>query len=92
MLKKDQDKSSFEPWSFKKSAILSKYTTVEKLSITSSFLTPIAGAVKDKMVSKNLTTVSDKIKERLEKLDQFDDDNMQEMANLSQQDFIKRID
>jgi hypothetical protein len=44
------------------------------------------------MATKNLTTVSDKIKERLEKLDQFDDDNMQEMANLSQQDFIKRID
>lgn len=25
-------------------------------------------------------------------MDQFDDDNMQEMANLSQQDYIKRID
>ncbi len=48
MIKQDQDKSSFEPWSFKKSGILSKYTTVEKLTITSSFLTPIAGAVKDK--------------------------------------------
>ena len=44
------------------------------------------------MAAKSLTTVSDKIKERLEKLDQFDDDNMLEMANLSQQDFIKRID
>ena len=63
------------------------------MSITSSFLTPIAGAVKDKvMATKNLTTVSDKIKDRLEKLDQFDDDNMLEMANLSQQDYIKRID
>ncbi len=39
-----------------------------------------------------MSTVSDKIKDRLEKLDQFDDENMQEMANLSQQDYIKRID
>lgn len=93
ILKQNELKSSFEPWSFKKSGILAKYTTLEKLSITSSFLTPIAGAVKDKvMATKNLTTVSDKIKDRLEKLDQFDDDNMQEMANLSQQDYIKRID
>lgn len=44
------------------------------------------------IANKNLTTVSDKIKNRLEQLDQFDDDNMQEMANLSQQDYIKRID
>ena len=29
---------SFEPWSFKKAAILAKYTTSEKLSITTSFL------------------------------------------------------
>ena len=39
-----------------------------------------------------MSTVSDKIKERLEQLDQFDDDNMEEMANLTQQDYIKRID
>ena len=93
LLKLSEIKSSFEPWSLKKSGILAKYTTVEKLTITSSFLTPIAGAVKDKaFTAKNLTTVSDKIKDRLEKLDQFDDDNMLEMANLSQQDYIKRID
>lgn len=44
------------------------------------------------MTTKTLATTSDKIKERLAKLDQYDDENMQEMANLSQQDFIKRID
>ena len=37
-------------------------------------------------------TTTDKIKTRLEQLDQFDDENMQEMANLSQQEYIKRID
>lgn len=62
MLKLNEIKSSFEPWSLKKPSILSKYTTVEKLTITSSFLTPIAGAVKDKAAAvKNLTTVSDKV-------------------------------
>lgn len=92
-MKENEVKLSFEPWSLKKNAILTKYTTVEKLSITSSFLTPIAGAVNNKAIAnKTMTTVSDKIKNRLEQLDQFDDDNMQEMANLSQQDYIKRID
>jgi Asp-tRNA(Asn)/Glu-tRNA(Gln) amidotransferase C subunit len=86
-------KSGFETWSFKKSNILSKYTTVEKLSITSSFLSPMSGAMNDKaMNSKSLTTVSEKIKGQLEQLDQFDNENMQEMVNLSQQDYIKRID
>ena len=45
MIKLNQERSSFEPWSLKKSGILSKYTTVERLTITSSFLTPIAGAI-----------------------------------------------
>ena len=94
LLKMNEIKSSFEPWLLKKSHILTKYTTVEKLTITSSFLTPIAGAVKEKAQAvKSMTTVSDKIKDRLEKLDQFDqDDNIQEMVNLSQQDYTKRID
>lgn len=86
-------KSSFEPWTFKKSNILAKYTTVEKLSITSSFLTPLSNIVKDNLLSsKDKGTVSDKIKERLEMLDQFEDENMQEMANLTQQEYIKRIE
>ena len=88
-MKLNEEKTSFEPWLLKKSRILSKYTTAEKLSITSSFLTQTNGTV---LTSKNVTTVSDKIKDRLEQLDQFDDENMQEMANLSQQDYIKRID
>ena len=37
-------------------------------------------------------SVTDKIKDRLEQLDQFDDANVQEMFNLSQQDYIKRIE
>lgn len=41
MLKEDATRTNIEPWSFKRSAILSKYTTSEKLSITTSFLLPI---------------------------------------------------
>lgn len=53
----------------------------------------MAGMVQEKANNKqSLATVSDKIKERLEQLDQFDDENMLEMANLSQQEYIKRID
>jgi hypothetical protein len=98
-LKLNEITSSFEPWSVKKSSILSKYTTLEKLTITSSFLTPIVGQmVRDKIGTSNSSltsrniTVSDKIKNRMEQLDQFDDDHMQEMSNLSQQEYIKRID
>ncbi|RNA42489.1 hypothetical protein BpHYR1_036590 [Brachionus plicatilis] len=92
-IKENEAKISFEPWSLKKNAILARYTTVEKLSITSSFLNPINGAVNTKtMAQKSMTTMSDKIKNRLEQLDQFDEENMQEMVNLSQQDYIKRID
>jgi len=48
LMKQNQERSSFESWALKKNAILAKYTTLEKLTITSSFLTPISGAVSDK--------------------------------------------
>ena len=93
LVKLNEEKMAFEPWSLKKSRILSKYTTIEKLSITSSFLSQAnGGGGGSVLTSKNVTTVSDKIKDRLEQLDQFDDENMQEMANLSQNEFVKRID
>ena len=38
------------------------------------------------------TTITDKIKDRLEQLDQFEETNVQEMINLSQQEYVKRID
>lgn len=93
-LKQSEIASSFEPWSLKKSSILAKYTTLEKLSITSSFLTPIAGTMmKEKANVAAAVSQSDKIKNRLEQLDQFDsDENLQEMSNLSQQEYVKRID
>lgn len=98
-MKQSEIASSFEPWSLKKSSILAKYTTAEKLSITSSFLTPIAGSImRDKASAaasapSSALTQTDKIKSRLEQLEQFDnDENLQEMGNLSQQEYVKRID
>ena len=37
-------------------------------------------------------TVSDKVKNRLEQLDDFEEGSVQEMLNLSQQEYVKRID
>ncbi|XP_067673421.1 VPS35 endosomal protein-sorting factor-like [Haliotis asinina] len=81
---------TFEPWSAKKGSILAKFTTSEKLSITTSFL---SASDKERVVMKaQTTTVSDKVKNRLEQLDDFEEGSVQEMLNLSQQDYVKRID
>ncbi|XP_048575354.1 VPS35 endosomal protein-sorting factor-like isoform X2 [Nematostella vectensis] len=83
------DDDTFEPWSSKKTGILAKYTTSEKLSITTSFL---SSSDKDKIVIKQQTTVVDKVKHRLEQLDDFEEGSVKEMLNLSQQDYVKRIE
>ncbi|KAK3713118.1 hypothetical protein RRG08_036730 [Elysia crispata] len=85
---------SFEPWSFKKAAILAKYTTSEKLSITTSFLST---SDQERVVIKTQSqaqagSVSDKVKNRLEQLDDFEEGSVKEMLNLSQQDYVKRIE
>ncbi|KAK3583633.1 hypothetical protein CHS0354_039460 [Potamilus streckersoni] len=82
---------SFEPWSSKKSGIIAKYTTSEKLSITTSFL---SATDKEKAVirTQTTTTVTDKVKNRLEQLDDFEEGSVQEMLNLSQQEYVSRID
>ncbi|KAK0049257.1 UPF0505 protein [Biomphalaria pfeifferi] len=84
---------TFEPWSLKKAGILSVYTTSEKLSITTSFL---SATDQENVVIKTQTqsagTVSDKVKNRLEQLDDFEEGSVKEMLNLSQQDYVKRIE
>ena len=37
-------------------------------------------------------SVTDKVKNRLEQLDDFEDGSVKEMLNLSQQDYVKKID
>ncbi|CAH3037318.1 unnamed protein product [Porites lobata] len=86
---KESEDDFFEPWSSKRSGILAKYTTSEKLSITTSFL---SSSDKDKFVIKQQTTVTDKVKHRLEQLDDFEEGSVKEMLNLSQQDYVKRIE
>ncbi|KAL9957403.1 hypothetical protein ACROYT_G039035 [Oculina patagonica] len=87
--KSESEDDFFEPWSSKRSGILAKYTTSEKLSITTSFL---SSSDKDKIVIKQQTTVTDKVKHRLEQLDDFEEGSVKEMLNLSQQDYVKRIE
>ncbi|XP_015778562.1 PREDICTED: UPF0505 protein C16orf62 homolog [Acropora digitifera] len=87
--KLNQQDEFFEPWSSKRSGILAKYTTSEKLSITTSFL---SSSDKDKYVIKQQTTVTDKVKHRLEELDDLEEGSVKEMLNLGQQDYIKRIE
>ncbi|XP_065826063.1 VPS35 endosomal protein-sorting factor-like [Oscarella lobularis] len=80
----------FEPWAAKKAGILSKYTTDEKLSITTSFLTD---EDREKVIVKAQTTsVSEKVKHRLEQLDDFEEGSVKEMMNLSQKEYVKKID
>mgnify|MGYP001264470895 CR=1 FL=1 len=67
--------------------ILSKYTTNDKLSITTSFLSS-----KGAQVVRTSNTVADKVKNRLEQLDDFEEGSVQEMLDLSQQDYINRIE
>ncbi|XP_020910868.1 UPF0505 protein C16orf62 homolog [Exaiptasia diaphana] len=83
------DRDTFEPWASKRTNILTKYTTSEKLSITTSFL---SSSDKDKIVIKQQTSVTDKVKHRLEQLDDFEEGSVKEMLNLSQQDYVKRIE
>ncbi|XP_065065630.1 VPS35 endosomal protein-sorting factor-like isoform X3 [Rhopilema esculentum] len=79
---------SFEAWTSKKINILSKYTTSERLSITTSFL---SGTQVDK-AKQMTTTATDKMKTRLEQLDDFEEGSLKEMLNLSQQDYVNKID
>lgn len=74
---------SFEPWASKRAGVLSKYTTNEKLSITFS-------GSKGAAVVKAAAT--DKVKQRLEQLDDLEEGSLQEQLDLSQAEYIRRIE
>ena len=77
---------TFEPWTAKRTGILGKYTTTEKLSI----VTVMASSADRR---ESLTgTVSEKVKNRLEQLDDLEEGSLQETLNLSQQEYIHRIE
>ncbi|KAI1301607.1 hypothetical protein HDE_02842 [Halotydeus destructor] len=84
------EESDFK-WRLAKLDILSKYTTTEKLSLRSSYLT---GQNLSSSIVRNLQPVSmsEKVKNRLEQLDDFEEGSVREVKNLSQQEFVKHIE
>ncbi|XP_055636101.1 VPS35 endosomal protein sorting factor-like [Toxorhynchites rutilus septentrionalis] len=80
------DMDLVEPWSARRIAILSKYTTNEKLSIVTSFLSG------GETIKSATTTMSEKVKYRLEQLDEFEEGTVRQMLNLSQQEYVLKIE
>lgn len=78
---------SLEPWSMRRTEILNRYTTAEKLSIV-MILSPSSSENKD----AGGGAVSDKVKNRLEQLDDLEEGSVQETLSLTQQEYIKRIE
>ncbi|XP_055614690.1 VPS35 endosomal protein sorting factor-like [Uranotaenia lowii] len=79
------DMDLIEPWAARRGAILNKYTTNEKLSIVTSFLS--GGET-----VKSQTTMSEKVKHRLEQLDEFEEGTVRQMLDLSQQEYVIKIE
>ncbi|XP_066185721.1 VPS35 endosomal protein-sorting factor-like isoform X3 [Sylvia atricapilla] len=89
--KRDKDESSavgsdFEPWSSKRGEILARYTTTEKLSINLYM-----GSEKGKTTTTG-SAVSEKVRTRLEELDDLEEGSQKELLNLTQQDYMNRIE
>ncbi|KAI9576835.1 hypothetical protein GQX74_005715 [Glossina fuscipes] len=78
-------------WNAKRLSILNKFTTSEKLSISTSFLS-VSNAGTGTDAIKVHTVVSDKLKFRLEQLDDFEDTSIRHLMDLTQQDYIQRIE
>lgn len=88
--------NDFTDWSSMKISILNKYTTSERLSIKTSFLvgggsSVVTGSTSFVRNSGN-TSVSDKVRHRLEQLDDFEEGSVKEMLNLTQTEYVNRID
>nr|CAH0100443.1 unnamed protein product [Daphnia galeata] len=79
----NQKDSVSQEWLRHRTKILGKFTTSEKLSITSSFL---QGG--EKLVVKQ--QINDKIQHRLQQLDEFEE-HVSEHKGLSRDDYVSRI-
>ncbi|XP_053132807.1 VPS35 endosomal protein-sorting factor-like isoform X2 [Hemicordylus capensis] len=89
--KRDRDDTlpvgdDFEPWSNKRGEILARYTTNEKLSINLYM-----GSEKGKATTPG-SAVSEKVRTRLEELDDLEEGSQKELLNLTQQDYTNRIE
>ncbi|XP_078273677.1 VPS35 endosomal protein-sorting factor-like isoform X3 [Rhinoraja longicauda] len=78
--------ADFDLWSGKRSYILTRYTTTEKLSINL-----FMGSEKGKAAGPG-SAVSEKVRTRLEELDDLEEGSQKELLNLTQQDYINRIE
>uniref|UniRef100_D3YW20 VPS35 endosomal protein-sorting factor-like n=1 Tax=Mus musculus TaxID=10090 RepID=D3YW20_MOUSE len=89
--KRDKDENSFvgpdfEPWANKRVEILARYTTTEKLSINL-----FMGSEKGRGGAA-ASAMSEKVRTRLEELDDFEEGSQKELLNLTQQDYVNRIE
>ncbi|KAG6465494.1 hypothetical protein O3G_MSEX015185 [Manduca sexta] len=73
-------------WNSRRIGILNKYTTGEKLTIVSSFL---PGG--EQTLIRQVSNLNEKVKHRLEQLDDFDEDSIRKTIGLSQQEFVTKI-
>ncbi|KAH8351149.1 hypothetical protein KR084_008086, partial [Drosophila pseudotakahashii] len=79
-------------WSSRRLGILNRFTTNEKLSLSTSFLVASGSLDGGSESIKAQTVVADKTKYRLEQLDHFDDGSMRHMMDLTQQEYIQRFE
>ncbi|XP_063748975.1 VPS35 endosomal protein-sorting factor-like isoform X2 [Eleginops maclovinus] len=79
--------ADFEPWSLRRGEILARFTTTEKLSINL-----FMGSDRGKDPSPGSSAVSEKVRTRLEELDDLEEGSQRELLNLSQQDYANRIE
>ncbi|KAG8513499.1 VPS35 endosomal protein sorting factor-like, partial [Galemys pyrenaicus] len=78
--------SDFEPWANRRGEILARYTTTEKLSINL-----FMGSEKGRAGAAT-SAMSEKVRTRLEELDDFEEGSQKELLNLTQQDYVNRIE
>eukprot|EP01098_Paradermamoeba_levis_P012450 TRINITY_DN5453_c0_g4_i1.p1 TRINITY_DN5453_c0_g4~~TRINITY_DN5453_c0_g4_i1.p1 ORF type:complete len:468 (+),score=133.32 TRINITY_DN5453_c0_g4_i1:104-1507(+) len=78
----DRYLETFVPWASKKSSILQRYTTDERIGIQVNFM--------DAAPAVNVPV--DKVKNRLEQLDETPETQQKEMLNLSQKDYVTHIE
>ncbi|XP_073943987.1 VPS35 endosomal protein-sorting factor-like isoform X2 [Choristoneura fumiferana] len=82
----DDSTNYSKAWISRRAVILNKYTTGEKLTIISSFL---PGG--EKALIRQVSNLNEKVKHRLEQLDDFDEDSVRKTMGLSQQEFVNKI-
>lgn len=82
-----------EPWTARRCEILSRFTTSEKLTIVSSFLNnETSPAVRrGSAMAAESASVRERVQSRLEQLDDFEEGSIRETGNLTQQEYVNKI-